>query len=69
MLLTEETVEAYADRARKMEKFKVGEIGDKLYITKMVAFSEQVNNLHVRAKIRDFEVDNDEPKELGGTDK
>lgn len=69
MLLTKETIEAYTNRARKMQKFKVGEIGDKLYITKMVAFSEQVNNLHVRAKIRDFEVDNDEPKELGGTDK
>lgn len=69
MLLTKETVEAYTDRARKMQKFKVGEIGDKLYITKMVAFSEQVNNLHVRAKIRDFDVDNDEPTELGGTDK
>ena len=68
-LLTNETIDAYLNRFKNMQKYKFSEKGDELYISKMVAVSEQINNMHVRAKIGELEIDNDGPKELGGTNK
>ena len=52
-----------------MQKHVSTEKGDDLFIVNWVAISEQVNNLHVRAKVSEFEVDNDGPSELGGNNK
>ena len=63
-LLTNDIIEAYKNRFETMQKYKFSEKGDELFLNKMVSVSEQVNNLHVRAKINDLEIDNDGPKEL-----
>ena len=66
-LLTNESIDAYMERFNTMLKYRFTEKGDELFIEKMVAESEQVNNLHVRTKIKDLVIENDEPEELGGT--
>ena len=68
-LLTNETVAAYMRRFREMQKYKYTKKGDELFIEKRVAVSEQINNLHVQAKINEFVVDNDGAKEVGGSSK
>ncbi len=66
-LISEEIVTAYKNRLDSMNKYKFTEEGDKLYISKMVAETEQVENLHVRTKIGDISIECDAPRELGGS--
>lgn len=66
-LITDESVNAYIERLKNIQKHKFSKKGDELFITKLVAESEQMSNLHVRAKVNDFEVESDEPQALGGT--
>ncbi|MFX1398481.1 MAG: OsmC family protein [Promethearchaeota archaeon] len=66
-LISDEIVAAYKDRLDKMNKYKFTEEGDELYLTKMVAETEQIENLRVRTKIGDFSIECDAPKELGGS--
>ncbi len=68
-LVSQEAINAYMERFQSMVKHKFTEKGDELFIASLVAESEQVNNLHVRAKVNEFEIDCDEPKELGGSNK
>ncbi len=66
-LITPESFNAYSTRVEKMRELGFSKEGADLYIEKMVAISEQVKNLHVKASINQREVHNDEPKEMGGT--
>ena len=66
-LLSDKIVEAYLNRLENMKKYKFTEEGDELFLKKLIAETEQVNDLHVRTKIGDFVIENDEPETLGGT--
>ena len=66
-LVSDETLEAYKDRFEKMQKHEDTSEGDHLFISKVTAVSEQIDNLHVRTKVGNFEIENDGPKELGGS--
>ena len=66
-LISDDTLKAYRDRFQKMQEHKNTEKGDELFISRLVAISEQIDNMHVKAKIGDFEIENDGPKELVGT--
>ncbi len=68
-LINKETLNAYRNRFQKMQKYKFTKEGDELFVSKLVAISEQINNMHVKARIGDLEIHNDGPKELGGTNK
>jgi uncharacterized OsmC-like protein len=65
-LLTDETNEAFMNRFKLMQKHKNSAKGDELFVSKLVAVSEQVSNLHVRSKINGFEINNDGSRDLGG---
>ena len=66
-LIREESLEAYKDRFENMLKHHKSAEGDKLFIAKVSAVSEQIENLHVKAKIGDFVIESDGPKDLGGS--
>jgi len=66
-LISDDSLKAYEIRFKEMQKEKDTDKGDELFIVKMVAISEQINNLHVKAKVNDFEIENDGPKDLGGS--
>ncbi|MHA1492117.1 MAG: OsmC family protein [Promethearchaeota archaeon] len=66
-LLSEEIITAYKNRLQSMNEHKFTKKGDELFIKKLIAETEQVNNLHVRTKIGEFIIENDESKELGGS--
>ena len=65
-LITDESRTAYLNRFKKMQELGFTEKGDELFTSKLVAESEQIDNLHVKAKINDLEIENDAPKDLGG---
>ena len=64
--ISEEILKAYMDRFQKMQANKDTEEGNTLFISKVVAESEQIDNMHVMAKVGNFEIENDGPKDLGG---
>lgn len=66
-LVSQNVIDAYQRRFQSMKEHNFTKEGDELFITKLVVESEQLSNLHVRATIDKFAFDNDEPKELGGT--
>jgi len=66
-LLSDKIITAYLTRLENMNKYKFTEEGDELFIKKLIAETEQVNDLHVRTKIDDFIIESDEPEVLGGT--
>lgn len=68
-LISDETLKAYRKRFQKMQKHKDTEIGKELFVSKLIAVSEQIDNLHVKTRIGDFEIENDGPKQLGGSGK
>ena len=65
-LITEETRKSYLNRLKKLQEYKFSEKGDELFVTKLIVESEQINNLHVKARINDLEIDNDALEEMGG---
>ena len=65
-LISKESLNAYLKRLNEMRALKFSEEGDQKFITKIKAFSEQVDNLHVKARVNEGVLENDEPKELGG---
>ena len=65
-LITEESQTAYINRFNKMQELGFTEEGDKEFTSKLVAESVQIENLHVKAKINNLEIENDGPKDLGG---
>ena len=65
-LITNESRTAYLNRFKKMQELGFTEKGDELFTSKLVAESEQIYNLHVKAKINNLEIENDAPKDLGG---
>jgi uncharacterized OsmC-like protein len=66
-LVSEESLEAYKDRFENMLKHRDTTEGDKLFISKVTAISEQIENLHVKAIVGNFIIENDGPKDLGGS--
>ena len=66
-LLSDKIIAAYMKRLEGMNKYKFTEEGDELFIKKLIAETEQVNELHVRTKVDDFIIESDEPEVLGGT--
>lgn len=68
-LISDASLKAFKIRSKLMQKEKDTKKGNELFVIKMVAISEQINNLLVKAKINDFEIENDGPKDLGGSSK
>jgi len=66
-LISDESLKAYKERYELMQKNEDTEEGDKLFISKVIAVSEQIENLRVKAKIGKFEIESDGPEELGGS--
>lgn len=66
-LLSDKIIAAYLKRLENMNKYKFTEEGDKLFIKKLIAETEQVNDLRVRTKVDDFIIESDEPETLGGS--
>ncbi|HEC93442.1 MAG TPA: OsmC family peroxiredoxin [Candidatus Atribacteria bacterium] len=68
-LVSEKITQAYKNRFEKMLKYKYSKKGDELFIETVVAEAEQIDDLYVKAKVGDFIIECDEPKELGGSNK
>ena len=66
-IVSNESIVAYNKRLQSMLQHKFTKKGDELFITTLVAEAEQVDNLHVKTKIGEFEIENDEPEILGGS--
>jgi len=66
-LVSDETLKAYMDRFEKMIKNRDSDEGDRLFIPKVTAVSEQIDNMHVKASVGDYVIENDGPKDLGGS--
>jgi len=66
-LVSDETLKFYKERCEKMIKFRDTDEGDRLFVSKVTAVSEQIENLHVKATVGNFVVENDGPKDLGGS--
>ena len=56
-LITDESRIAYLSRNKKMQELGFSEKGDELFILTLVAESEQIDNLHDKAKINNFEIE------------
>ncbi|MFO8017874.1 MAG: OsmC family protein [Promethearchaeia archaeon] len=66
-LVSKKSLNSFLDRIKNMRKLKFSERADELYITERSATSQQIKNLHVKAKVGGKVLENDESKELGGT--
>lgn len=66
-LVSDKTIEAYKSRFEKMQMHQDTKEGDRLFISKVTAISEQIDNLRVKTKVENFEIENDGPKDLGGS--
>ena len=66
-LVSDETLKAYKDRYEKMHKYRGTDEGDRLFVSKVTAVSEQIDDLHVKATVGNFVIENDGPKDLGGS--
>ncbi|TFG00981.1 MAG: OsmC family peroxiredoxin [Promethearchaeota archaeon] len=66
-LITDESRTSYINRFKKMQELGFTEKGDELFRSRLVAEAEQVDNLHVKSKIGEFEIENDAPEALGGS--
>jgi len=64
-LISDEIQEAYKERFMQLRKHEHSTEGDRRFISRLTAVSEQISNLHVKAKVGDFVIENDGPKELG----
>ncbi len=66
-LISTESINAYKERLKRMRS--CNRSSPEIFLDKYTAVSEQVENLHVKAKVGDFEVEADEPTKLGGFNK
>ncbi|MFW9865855.1 MAG: OsmC family protein [Candidatus Thorarchaeota archaeon] len=66
-LVSDETLKAYRDRYEKLHKYRDTDEGKRLFVSKVTAVSKQIDNLHVKAEVGDFIIENDGPKDLGGS--
>jgi uncharacterized OsmC-like protein len=66
-LVSEETLKAYIKRFEAMQKYRDKAEGAKLFLSKVTAVSEQIENLHVKATVGNFIIESDGPKDLGGS--
>lgn len=66
-LISEQSIKRYLERFEQIKNLGYSEEGDKIFIEEIVAISEQVDNLYVKAEIDDYELYCDEPVSLGGT--
>ena len=66
-LVSDETLKAYIARYEKMNKHRDTDEGDRLFVSKETAISEQIDNMHVKATVGNFVLENDGPKDLGGS--
>lgn len=67
VLISDITLKAYKERYEKMIKHQETDEGDELFISKVTAVSEQVENMHVKARVGGFEIESDGPKDLKGS--
>jgi len=56
-LVSDEILNAYKDRYEKMSKNQERVEGDRLFISKVTAVSEQIDNLHVKARVGNYEIE------------
>ena len=66
-LVSDGILKAYIERYQKMQTNKDTAEGNALFISKIIAESEQIENMHVKAKVGNFEIESDGPKDLGGS--
>ncbi len=66
-LVSDKTLKAYIDRYEKLHKHRDTDEGNRLFVSKVTAVSEQIDNLHVKATVGNFVIENDGPKDLGGS--
>ncbi|MFX1522952.1 MAG: OsmC family protein [Promethearchaeota archaeon] len=66
-LVSDATKKAYINRFEKMQNYRNTPEGDEMFLSKVTALSEQIKNLHVKAKVGDLIIENDGPKDLGGS--
>ena len=57
-IVSNESIVAYTKRLQSMIQHKFIKKGDELFIATLVAEAEQVDNLHVKTKIGEFEIEN-----------
>lgn len=65
-LVSDETLKGYNDRFEKMIKNHNTDEGNRLFISKVTAVPEQIDNLHVKSSVGNYVIENDGPKDLGG---
>jgi uncharacterized OsmC-like protein len=65
--VSDETLKAYKNRFEKMIKKRDPDEGNRLFISKVSAVSEQIDNMHVKASVGDYIIECDGPKDLGGS--
>jgi uncharacterized OsmC-like protein len=68
-LISQQSIKKYLERFERIKKLGYTEEGDAAFIQEMVATSEQIDNLCVKASIGEYELYCDEPENLGGTAK
>lgn len=68
-LINDKTLDLYLKRLEKIKQLGYSREGDSEFIETLTAVSEQVDNLHVKAEVNGFEIECDEPKSIGGTEK
>ncbi|MFW9877588.1 MAG: hypothetical protein ACFFG0_31260 [Candidatus Thorarchaeota archaeon] len=66
-LFSDETKEAYINQFDIMRKNCNSIEGDKFFLSKVLAVSEQIDNLHVKANVGNLIIENDGPKDIGGS--
>ncbi|MFX1487606.1 MAG: OsmC family protein [Promethearchaeota archaeon] len=66
-LVSDETLNAYRDRYEILHRYQDTDEGKSLFVSKVTAVSKQIENLHVKAVVGDFIIENDGPKDLGGS--
>ncbi|MHA1914902.1 MAG: OsmC family protein [Promethearchaeota archaeon] len=66
-LVSDETLKAYMVRYDKMNKNRDTDEGYKMFVSNVTVVSEQIENLHVKATVGNYVIENDGPKDLGGS--
>ena len=66
-MIKEETITACAKQAEELMKYKFTKEGNELFISTLVAETEQVENMHLKTKINDLVIECDTGKPMGGS--
>ncbi|MFX0101996.1 MAG: OsmC family protein [Candidatus Hodarchaeota archaeon] len=66
-MIKEETIKAYYKQFQEINRCKFTEEGNELFIKKLVAETEQIDNMHVKTKINDLAIESDAARKMGGS--